>query len=249
MILPQDRNLPSSMRICVQLYGVAFSLDGNMVATTGARRRETLGYRRTRRSDALQEKGRLQGHLAGIGHVAYSPDHKLLATASHRAKSGVVILWDVHLLQTRAILRDTNVCAFSPDGQTLVTGEGENVNGELIPKLEQWDIDDLIKPEVLARQTKEAAVEFLEAVRDSGFERAAGDALAAIVGQEAALPVLRDGLDDPDPEVRKGIVFALQKIGPKAIPILEKALEDADPKVRRAAAANLRIMTGVEANR
>ncbi len=217
------------------LSGVAFSLDGNTVAAVGGGVKLWDVVRREGRT-TLQERGTLQGHLAEVGRVAYCPDGKLLATASRSSKNGVVILWDVPTGQLRAILRDTKACAFSPDGRTLATGGLTTIDRAVVPVVKLWDLAEVTKPEVTAEQAKVAASEFITAVRDSGFEQAAGRALAAIVAQEAAAPVLVDGLKDPNVNVRTGIVFALRLIGPKAIPSLIKALKDEDAGVRVEAA-------------
>lgn len=51
----------------------------------------------------------------------------------------------------------------------------------------------------------------------------------------AALPCLRDRLNDPDAEVREQAARALGQLGPVAIPALTDALGNADPAVRREA--------------
>jgi WD40 repeat protein len=221
------------------LYGVAFSPDGNTVAATGEGGAKRWDIVRREGRITLQEKGRLVGHFAAVGRVIYSPDRKLMATASRSAKNGVVILSDVPSGQPRAILRDTNACAFSPDGKTLATGGFTQIDGKVAPIVKLWDVAEVMKPEVVAEQAKAAASEFIKAVRDSGFEQDAGRALTAIVGQEAAVPVLSDGLNDPDFNVRGGAVFALRLIGPAAIPALVKALKDEDARVRAGAAQAL----------
>ena len=76
-------------------------------------------------------------------------------------------------------------------------------------------------------------------MRDSGPNQAAGHALVAIVEQEAAVPVLLEGLDDPDDQVREGIVFALRMTGTGAVPALIVACQDEDAYVRAVAAGLL----------
>jgi WD40 repeat protein len=68
------------------------------------------------------EKGRLDGHHGIVFGVAYSPDGKLLATASEDRTAGI---WDVATQQRLFTLPgqddDQNSVVFHPNGQTLVT--------------------------------------------------------------------------------------------------------------------------------
>ena len=77
----------------------------------------------------------LTGHTRGIGTIAFSPDSRLLASASHNGK---VCLWDVSSGHHQATLightgRVSSV-AFTPDGQTLATAGASNDQVRL------WDV-------------------------------------------------------------------------------------------------------------
>jgi WD40 repeat protein/serine/threonine protein kinase len=71
----------------------------------------------------------LRGHPAGVVAVAYAPDGKTIATASH---DGTAIIWDLATGQSRVIIRpkvagtsavpDVWAVSFSPDGSLLATG-------------------------------------------------------------------------------------------------------------------------------
>ena len=218
------------------LHGVAFSRDGKIVAATGQGGAKLWEIVRREGQMTLEVPRTLAGHMNPVGRVAYSPDGTLLATASRSWKNGVVILSDVPKMQLRAIIRDAHVCAFSPDGKTLAAAGTTHVNDEWLYSLKLWDVANVMRPEVLPAQAKAAAAEFINAVRDSGPNQAAGHALVAIVEQEAAVPVLLEGLDDPDDQVREGIVFALRMTGPGAVPALIVACQDKDAHMRAAAA-------------
>jgi WD40 repeat protein len=64
--------------------------------------------------------------LAFVEDVAFSPDGKTLAMASHSAIAGNVYLWDVaagKLLETlRGHSNSVKAVVFSPDGRTLGSG-------------------------------------------------------------------------------------------------------------------------------
>ena len=73
----------------------------------------------------------LAGHERWVFCVAFSPDGKIIASASENSDSqGVIVLWDV---ETKAVLRTLEghskavwSVAFSPDGKLLVSGSEDS---------------------------------------------------------------------------------------------------------------------------
>ena len=75
----------------------------------------------TRHQDALV--GQLRGHSNAIIHLAFSPDGRRLATASHDRTAKVWDANDGRVIWTLAAHTDrVNGVAFSPDGKWLATG-------------------------------------------------------------------------------------------------------------------------------
>jgi WD40 repeat protein len=86
----------------------------------------------------VREINRLEGHLADVNSVVFSPDSKLIASASSDAK---VLLWQangekLHILNSHS--RRVNSVAFSPDSTQLVSGSSDktvklwNIDGQLL---------------------------------------------------------------------------------------------------------------------
>jgi sugar lactone lactonase YvrE len=106
------------------VYGVAFSPDGQTLASCGEDRTVRLWNPAT---GAKQRK--LTGHAAWVNGVAFSPDGRTLASGG----SDKVRLWDPATgAEQRSLGRDTvgggvNSVAFSPDGRTLASSGGYQV--------------------------------------------------------------------------------------------------------------------------
>ena len=88
---------------------------------------------RTQIEDALraavfrvEEKHRLEGHLAGVKSVSFSPDGRVLATGS---ADDIIKLWDVtsgQEINTPTPLTGNSV-SFRPDRRVLATGSSAGI--------------------------------------------------------------------------------------------------------------------------
>ena len=101
---------------------IAVSPDGATAALTFGNAAELL------RVDGLTPAGKLGGHPADVQRVAYSPDGRMLATATD-AIEDFIRLWDTTtgrlIAEVRANSNQRGQLAFSPDSSTLVAGAGD----------------------------------------------------------------------------------------------------------------------------
>lgn len=107
-----------------QAIAVAFSSDGNWLATSGAN-----GFVTFRDPTSGAGKRVLTGHPGLVHDVVFSPDSTLLASAG---AEGIVILWSVERSETILALQSLSedegtarTVAFSPNGRLLATGASD----------------------------------------------------------------------------------------------------------------------------
>jgi WD40 repeat protein len=100
----------------------AFSPDGRLLVSAGEDNKVIVWDFARRQPLAIFDKD----HTGWIASVAFSPDGKRFATASY---DKTVIVWDAVNLKKEIVLRghrdNVVVAAFSPDGQTLVSGASQ----------------------------------------------------------------------------------------------------------------------------
>ncbi len=122
--------------------------------------------------------------------------------------------------------------AFSPDGQLLATASGG------LGRIYLWKVRRALDPEVLSGRARETATAMLASVR-SNDTRLAHYLVALAPHAKAAVPILIEALNDPEPRVRSVAVAALARIHsePEAVvPALTNALGSDKQHVRLGAA-------------
>ncbi len=126
------------------VYSVAFSPDGQMMATGSWDTTVKLWDVRTRK-----QLRSLTGHTLFVNAIAFSPDGKLLASGSSDTS---VKLWDVATGSELASLNEhtsaVTSLAFSPDGKLLASG-GED------KKIRLWDVNERKAVGLLSGHTRD----------------------------------------------------------------------------------------------
>jgi WD40 repeat protein len=105
--------------------GIAFSPDSRTLATGGAHTAYLFDVATGRIRATLAHEAR-ENYEDQVEAVAFSPDGKLLATAS---QDGTAKLWDAATGKLKATLKGQyafSIIAFTPDGKTVVAGASES---------------------------------------------------------------------------------------------------------------------------
>ena len=120
------------------VYSVAFSPDGNTIASGGGR----FGDYSIRLWNAItgERLRTLTGHTNRVNSVSFSPDSKTLVSGS---SDRTIRLWDVNTGQSKKILRGHTggvySVSFRPDGQMIASG-GSN-QGVTNVAIRLWDVN------------------------------------------------------------------------------------------------------------
>ncbi len=132
-----------------------FSPDGKTIATTDNSRVKLApnsntsalngkGYVRLWDVSTGRELQTLQGHLAGVNNISFSPDGKTLASAS---SDNTVRIWDIATGKTLKILQghlEALDVSFSPDGKTLASSNADTRTADpgIVTKgsVNLWDV-------------------------------------------------------------------------------------------------------------
>jgi WD40 repeat protein len=186
-------------------------------------------------------------HSVALTLLAISPDGKLLAAGD---TEGLVSFFDPVTGAGRGILRadpagrPIQALAFSPDGESLLTGSGNIVVG--------WRLDRVTTPPgpPLAGQPESPAPEgktiedwlVQQKERNASKRREAARNLSKYpMARDRVVPVLISLLDDQDKGVRLEAACALMEIGKpdSGFPTLRALLADSNDEIRREAAQRL----------
>ena len=114
-----DGSLVNSIEHDETVNSVNFSSDDSKILTSSG----NIVYLRTREGVLLDS---LVGHEGEIDHVEFSPDQKLILTASH---DNTIKVWDLdgEMIKTIGNHQDmVRVARFSPDGNYIVSGSNDN---------------------------------------------------------------------------------------------------------------------------
>jgi len=184
--------------------------------------------------DPALEHHLLAGHKEQVQALAYSPDHRFLASASW---DGTVRIWDLLTYTEAAVLQghQGHVCAvaFSPDGRWLASGAaGAEDNSILI-----WDLNlTLFAPRYERKKATESIDNLWWALGDEN----ATSAMKA-VGCFVAYPDLAEA------QFGKRLTHLIPKAPPEKIARLIQELDDDEYVVRKAATtALLSLRPGVD---